>query len=115
VLGVLLLVDVGVPWQDSDLEMLDWLLADRVPFALVLTKIDRVNRSKPAQHVAELARRMPWPKDAAVYATSGRENVGIVGVRKWIEALLQRPADDAADGGDDDGDADDDGAAGASS
>jgi len=116
VLGVMLLVDVGVPWQDSDLEMLDWLLADRVPFALVLTKIDRVNRSKPAQHVAELARRMPWPKDAAVFATSGRENVGIVGVRKWIEALLQRPSDDGVWGDDDDdGDADDDGAAGASS
>jgi len=90
--GVLQLVDVSVPWQDSDLEMLDWLISDRVPFALVLTKIDRVNRSKPAQHVAELARRMSWPDGAAVFATSGRDNVGIVGVRKWIEALLQWPA-----------------------
>jgi GTP-binding protein len=90
--GVLQLVDVGVPWQDSDLEMLDWVLADRIPFALVLTKIDRVNRAAPAKHVAELARRMPWPKDAPVFATSGKDNVGIVGVRKWIEALLRAPA-----------------------
>ena len=98
VTGVLQLVDVGVPWQDSDLDMLDWLLADRVPFALVLTKIDRVNRSRPAQHTAELARRMRWPKDAEVFATSGRDNVGIVGVRKWIEQLFQRPLDGSSSG-----------------
>jgi GTP-binding protein len=96
--GVLQLVDVGVPWQESDLEMLSWLVEDDVPFALVLTKADRVNRSRPGQHVRELAKKLPWPKDATVFVTSARQHEGIVGVRKWIEALLQRPADGESTG-----------------
>ena len=42
--GVLQLVDASVPWQESDLDMLDWLLGSAVPFALVYTKADRTKR-----------------------------------------------------------------------
>jgi GTP-binding protein len=89
--GVLQLVDVSVPWQDSDVESLSWLLGDAIPFALVFTKVDRVNRSGPGRHLSELRGRVPWRADIPVLPTSAKDNEGIVGVRKWLEQVLQRP------------------------
>jgi GTP-binding protein len=90
--AVLQLVDASIPWQDSDLEMLEWLLTEGVPFALVYTKADRVKRGPLMAKTQELARLLPWPEDAPILATSAKENEGIVGVRKWIEAALSAPA-----------------------
>jgi len=86
--AVFQLVDVSVPWQDSDLDMLAWLLDDTVPFALVFTKADRVNRSAPMQRLAELRKLLPWRDDAEVIVTSSKDNVGIVGLRKWASRVL---------------------------
>jgi len=86
--AVLQLVDASVPWQDSDLEMLDWLLTAEVPFALVYTKADRTKRGPLAAKTQELMKLLPWREDAAILATSAKENEGIVGVRKWVEAAL---------------------------
>jgi GTP-binding protein len=88
--AVLQLVDASVPWQDSDLEMLDWLLGAGTPFALVYTKADRVKRGPLAAKTHELYKLLPWKGDAAILSTSAKDNEGIVGVRKWIEAALQR-------------------------
>jgi GTP-binding protein len=88
--AVLQLVDASVPWQESDLEMLDWLLGAGIPFALVYTKADRVKRGPLAAKTQELKRLLPWRDDATILATSAKDNEGIVGVRKWIEAALQR-------------------------
>jgi GTP-binding protein EngB required for normal cell division len=68
--------------------MLEWLVADQVPFALVYTKCDRVNRSEPQRKLAELAKRLPWREDVEVFVTSSKDNVGIVGLRKWASRVL---------------------------
>jgi GTP-binding protein len=88
--AVLQLVDASVPWQESDIEMLDWLLEAGTPFALVYTKADRVKRGPLAAKTKELARLLPWRDDVPILVTSAKDNDGIVGVRKWIEAALQR-------------------------
>jgi GTP-binding protein len=90
--GLLQLVDASVPWQESDLEMLEWLLGESLPFALVFTKTDRVLQGALARHRTELARRLPWRPDIPVLVTSARDNKGIVAVREWVVAALQRPA-----------------------
>jgi GTP-binding protein len=90
--AVLQLVDASIPWQDSDLEMLDWLIGAGTPFALVYTKADRVSRGPLAAKTRELAQLLPWPADATILSTSAKANEGIVGVRKWIESVLQREA-----------------------
>jgi GTP-binding protein len=87
--AVFQLVDVSVPWQDSDLEMLAWLLEDELPFALTFTKIDRVNRSAPTKKLAELRKLLPWREDLEVIATSSKDNVGTIGMRKWASRVLR--------------------------
>ena len=87
--AVFQLVDVSDPWQDSDLEMLSWLLADTVPFALVFTKVDRVNRSGPAKRLSELRGLLPWRPEIEVIATSSKDNVGTLGLRKWASRVLR--------------------------
>ena len=96
--AVLQLVDASVPWQDSDLEMLEWLTTAGTPFALVYTKADRVKKGPLAAKTQELKRLLAWPGAATVLATSAKDNEGIVGVRKWLEAVLQRDGEDAAGG-----------------
>jgi len=88
--AVLQLVDASVPWQESDLDMLDWLTTAGTPFALVYTKADRVKRGPLAAKTQELRKLLTWPEDATILATSSKENEGIVGVRKWVESALQR-------------------------
>ncbi len=94
--AVFQLVDVSVPWQDSDLEMLSWLLEDDVPFALAFTKCDRVNRSAPARKLAELRKLLPWREEIDVIATSAKDNDGIVALRKWVQGMLQAPQREAS-------------------
>jgi len=96
--GVLQLVDASVPWQESDLDMLDWLLGAAVPFALVYTKADRTKRGPLAAKTQELKTLLPWRDDATILTTSVKENEGIVGVRKWVEAALAQNQRDAAGG-----------------
>jgi GTP-binding protein len=96
--AVLQLVDASVPWQESDLEMLDWLLAEPVPFALVYTKADRTKRGPLAAKTQELKKLLPWREDATILTTSAKDNEGIVGVRKWVEAVLA-PSQREATGG----------------
>ena len=93
--AVLQLVDASVPWQESDLDMLEWLTTEDVPFALVYTKADRIRKGPLAAKTQELERLLAWPADATVLATSAKDNEGIVGVRKWIEAALQRDGEGA--------------------
>lgn len=87
--AVFQLVDVSVPWQDSDLEMLTWQLEDEVPFALVFTKCDRVNRTAPGKHMAELRTLLPWREEIDVIPTSAKDNDGIIGLRKWASRVLR--------------------------
>jgi GTP-binding protein len=90
--AVLQLVDASVPWQESDLEMLGWLLEVGRPFALVHTKSDRIKRGPLLARRAELKRLLPaWRDDVAVIDTSAKDNEGIVGVRKWIAEAIGEP------------------------
>ena len=93
--AVLQLVDASVPWQESDLDMLDWLTTAGTPFALVYTKADRVRKGPLAAKTQELKRLLDWPEDATILATSSKDNEGIVGVRKWVEGALQRDGAEA--------------------
>ena len=45
--NTLLLVDSSVPPQDSDLQMVDWLVDSEVPFSLVFTKSDKRKKKTP--------------------------------------------------------------------
>lgn len=87
--AVFQLVDVSVPWQASDLDMLSWLLEDNVPFALVFTKVDRVNNSGPAKRLSELRSLLPWRPEIDVIPTSAKDNVGTIGLRKWASRVLR--------------------------
>ena len=54
----------------------------------VYTKADRTKRGPLAAKTQELKKLLPWREDATILTTSAKENEGIVGVRKWVEAAL---------------------------
>jgi len=46
-----ILVDINVPPQSSDLEMIRWMGEARIPFALIFTKGDRISATKRQKNI----------------------------------------------------------------
>lgn len=55
---LLLLLDIRHPPHEQDLTMLEWIAAARLPFLLVLTKVDKVTVTARAQQKAHILRAL---------------------------------------------------------
>jgi GTP-binding protein len=84
---VLVLVDGEIGPTPLDLQMLDWLFANEVPYSIVATKLDKVKPSKLATRKRELAGRCGLePGD--VQWVSAAKGTGIDALQARLVALL---------------------------
>jgi GTP-binding protein len=83
--GVLILVDVRRGPEEEETELAEYLDSVGVPYAVVLTKTDKLKRSALAQHLAAIRRALG---EAVVLPTSSESGAGIDGVWKWIQAAI---------------------------
>jgi len=79
-LGVLLL-DSRRGWMDADLELREWLEFQGVPYIVVATKIDKLNRSEEMRGMAAIRRKAPGTPLVPFSALTGR------GVREIWQAI----------------------------
>jgi GTP-binding protein len=101
--GVVHLVDCRRTPADLDLEMMDYLAGLQVPTLVVLTKMDKLNRSQRARAVAGAAEALGVEGDQLL-PFSAKTGEGRDGLLAALGALVDRDADDGADGSDaDDG------------
>jgi GTP-binding protein len=63
---LVLLVDVRLPAQDSDRQMIDALHAGTIPFVVLATKIDAIARTKRGNAVTVLARAHGLPAESVI-------------------------------------------------
>jgi GTP-binding protein len=68
------------------------LLENEVPFAIVLTKADKVSGSRAAQAAAEVRREIDLPPWIPVVATSAQSGAGMKELSKIVDEALARPA-----------------------
>ena len=73
--GLVLLIDCRRGVQEADRQLLDYLSADEIPVLVVLTKMDKLNRSGRSKAVADLRKELEIPADQ-VLATSAQTGEG---------------------------------------
>jgi GTP-binding protein len=92
--GAILLVDMRRGPEQEERDLLTWLAAEGIPFALALTKSDKLSQSQAARRLRELSGQFEVEagRVAAVSARTGRGLASLAEwVRDWTGVALRRP------------------------
>ena len=81
---VVSLVDIRHDAQELDLQMIDYLREEELPFVVALTKADKLSRNKAAQQKARLAKGLGVSPEQMIL-TSSETGLGIDELRRRIE------------------------------
>ena len=83
------LIDSRHEPQKIDLEFLQWLGENGVPFSIVFTKADKLTRSKLAENVAAYKKRLleDWEELPPVFITSSETALGRDEVLQYIDEV----------------------------
>jgi len=86
-MNVFVLVDVRHDPQKSDLEFINWLGANRIPFAIVFTKCDKVSKQQTVNSVERYKRtlRETWEELPHLFLSSSDQRTGRDELLHFIE------------------------------
>lgn len=87
---VIQLIDLRHPPQDSDVQMLDWLMEKQRPVMLVLTKADKLTKREMAKNLKTTAATLEVDADQII-PYSAQTHQGRDEVWDLLEELLQNP------------------------
>ncbi|MCQ2408428.1 MAG: ribosome biogenesis GTP-binding protein YihA/YsxC [Oscillospiraceae bacterium] len=85
--AVLLLIDMRHPPTANDLQMVNFLIDTEMPFAIVLTKADKLNKSERAARLAALPDELPQYEDLNITVFSSMTGEGVDALRTLIEDI----------------------------
>ena len=94
--AVLLLIDMRHPPTKNDLQMVNFLIDTEMPFAIVLTKADKLNKTERSARLAALPQELPQFEDLNVTVFSSVTGEGVDSLRGLIEEITV-PVEDAED------------------
>jgi GTP-binding protein len=77
----IVLLDARRGWMDSDLDLKHWLEDRKLPFVVVATKIDKLNRTEEQRGMAQIRAESPESALVPFSALTGR------GVREIWQAI----------------------------
>ena len=88
---VFVLIDSRLEPQKIDLEFINWLGENQIPFALIFTKADKQSINKGQQNIAKLKRalRATWEVLPPIYLTSSETSLGKNEVSHYIKEILE--------------------------
>ena len=87
---VVSLVDIRHEAQQLDLNMIGFLQEAGLPFAVVLTKADKLSKNQQNKQAALLRRQLALPDDVPMLVTSSEKKIGFDNLRKLIEQACER-------------------------
>jgi GTP-binding protein len=83
---VVLLVDIRHPLQPADKQMLDWVTYYAIPYVLVLTKADKLSKSRQQQSKKSICEEVSVWGRPPVFSVSAENRQGI---EELLKTLLQ--------------------------
>ena len=94
---VFVLIDSRHSPQAVDLEFMESLGADGIPFVMVFTKADKLSGSRASQNVVDYLRKMEeiWDELPRHFVTSAEEKTGRDEVLNFIEEVNRQLAEEA--------------------
>jgi len=83
------LVDARHKPQKSDLEFMEWLGHNKIPFSIVFTKADKLSSNELSKNIKNYRREMlkHWSDMPPHFVTSSRSNLGRKALLDYIESL----------------------------
>ena len=86
---VVSLVDIRHEAQQLDLNMIGFLQEAGLPFAVVLTKADKLSKNQQNKQAALLRRQLALPDDVPMLVTSSEKKIGFDNLHKLIEQACE--------------------------
>lgn len=90
--AILLLIDLRHPPTKNDLQMVDFLIDTEMPFAIVLTKADKLNKREREARLAALPTELPQFDDLTTVVFSSVTGEGLEELRALIEDITAEEA-----------------------
>lgn len=85
---VVQLTDMRHPITADDRDMLDFLIYHHIPFAVVMTKADKLNKTQTAKRMEEIRAELADYAPQAVIPFSALKGTGVPELKKVIESSL---------------------------
>lgn len=91
--NLFVLIDVRHKPQKIDLEFIEWLGENEVPFSIVFTKLDKLSSSAVKKSISSYCTtlREQWEELPPIFATSSEDGRGREELLDYIEQLNQLP------------------------
>jgi GTP-binding protein len=87
---VVSLIDIRHEPTKLDCSMVDFLIEADLPFAIALTKADKLSKQKAASARAKVRRYLHLPIDVPIIVTSGQSGEGVEDLRELIAQAVGR-------------------------
>lgn len=81
------LVDMRHPPSKDDLQMIEYLIANELPFVVVLTKADKLNKTERTKRLEALKTELPYYDELTVVPFSALTDEGVGALRGIIEDI----------------------------
>ncbi|OIP81171.1 MAG: YihA family ribosome biogenesis GTP-binding protein [Porphyromonadaceae bacterium CG2_30_38_12] len=87
--NVFLLIDSRLEPQQIDIDFMNWLGEEEIPFAIVFTKLDKMSTAKAKANLAlyEASLRESWDALPPIFATSSEKSIGRSEVLNYIDDI----------------------------
>jgi GTP-binding protein len=81
------LIDARIPPQQIDLDFIEWLGDSKLPFVIVLTKVDKINQTGKSKNLALLKAELlqSWEELPLIFETSAVKGTGKEQVMAFID------------------------------
>lgn len=88
---VFVLIDSRLDPQRIDLEFIQWLGENQIPFALIFTKADKQSINKGHQSIAKFKKvlKKTWEELPMIFLTSAETSLGKAELSEYIEHILE--------------------------
>ena len=89
--SLFVLIDCRLEAQKIDLEFIDWLGNNQIPFAIVFTKADKLGKVRLEENVEAYKNKLleTWEELAPIFVTSAEKGVGETEILDYIEQINQ--------------------------
>lgn len=87
--NLFLLLDSRRDPQQIDMEFMEWLGENDIPFAIVFTKIDKLSKSKVKENLAKYTEKLEetWEELPPIFITSSEHRIGGEEILDYIEKI----------------------------
>ncbi|MDR1679446.1 MAG: ribosome biogenesis GTP-binding protein YihA/YsxC [Prevotellaceae bacterium] len=87
--NLFVLIDSRLKPQQIDLEFIEWLGENSVPFAIIFTKIDKQSKGQTATNVEVFRQKMleDWEELPPIFLSSAEKHIGKEEILSYIDAV----------------------------